>query len=321
MNRDDGGNVGDLVPLGSAFVVTNPIEKLRFTFAFAGIYGGQLNYNNDWAGRTWVTESSLTGLGLSPGIAYPLTDWLSVGGAVNVTWFKLNQQVKASTAVNAPTISFDDGTDWAVNGTFSVLLEPWEHTRVGFNYRSPLEVKLDGDLDNPGPDPVDFDTTIDMAQGFNIGLFHQFNEELGLLFDAGWSDWSTMTFQSFNISRAGFEIPRNFKDTWRIAVGGQYRLEEFILRGGFSYDSSPVNAQDRLPDLPVSEQFRFSAGTNYEAAENITLGLSYTLLWAANNKIDNVRLPGGVVLDGQYDPSFLHFVGFNVGIHFGGEKS
>ena len=81
------------------------------------------------------------------------------------------------------------------------------------------------------------------------------------------------------------------------------------MRGGFSCDSSPVKAKDRLPDLPVSEQFRFSAGVGRDVTDNIRLGMSYTLLWMANNDIDNITLPGGVVLDGKYDPSFLHFVG------------
>jgi long-chain fatty acid transport protein len=317
-----GGSVGTLIPLGSAFIVTELYKDLRFTFAFAGLYGGQLDYNNDWAGRTWVTESSLAGLGLSPGFAYPLTDWLSVGGSVNVTWFKLDYQLKAGNDRDAPTIEFDDGQDWAVNGTFSVLLEPWEHTRIGFNYRSPLEANLEGDLEIPVDITPEFDTKLNFAQGFNIGIFHQFNEDLALLFDAGWSDWSTMKFQAFDVGRIGVEIPRKFHDTWRIALGGQYKiLEEYVLRGGFSYDSSAVKAKHRLPDMPVSEQYRFSAGLNREVTDNITLGLSYTLLWMANNEIDNVKLPGGVTLDGEYDPSFIHFVGFNVGINFGGEKA
>ncbi len=99
-------------------------------------------------------------------------------------------------------------------------------------------------------------------------------------------------------------------------------LEDWLLRGGFSYDSSPVDAEDRLPDVPASEQYRFSAGFQRQAADNIVLGLSYTFLWMANNEIDNVTLPGEtvaggpVILDGEYDPSYLHFFGVSLAVNF-----
>ena len=42
-----------------------------------------------------------------------------------------------------------------------------------------------------------------------------------------------------------------------------------MLRGGFSYDSSPVDAEDRLPDVPAAEAFRFAVGLQKHFAENI----------------------------------------------------
>jgi long-chain fatty acid transport protein len=314
---NSGGQVADFFPVGSAFISTQLYEDLRFGFAFAGLYGGNIEYDNNWAGRNWVTESLLFGIGLSPSLAYPVTDWLSVGAALNATYFNLNYQLRAPVPTE-PIIEFDDADDWAFSGSFGLLLEPCEDTRFGITYRSETNVELDGDVQAPVDLPVKIDTDLDLAQGVNVSAYHRLSPEVAVMADAGWSDWSTFDFQAFSIGQTSFDVPRNFKDTWRIGVGGEYAPnEELIFRSGFSYDSSPVDAEDRLPDAPVSEQLRFSIGVSRNVADNIQMGFGYTLLFAANNDIDQVSLPGGVVLDGRYSPSFIHFFGLSLGVNFG----
>ena len=64
-------------------------------------------------------------------------------------------------------------------------------------------------------------------------------------------------------------LPRNWKDTWHVSVGAQFRpTEEWMLQAGFAYDSSPVDAADRTPDLPVDEQLRFTVGAEYAWARS-----------------------------------------------------
>ena len=79
----------------------------------------------------------------------------------------------------------------------------------------------------------------------------------------------------------------------------------------------------RLPDIPVSENYRFSVGARVPVASNINLGLTYTLMWMGNDmEIDNVLLPdGATVLDGKYDPARIHFLGIHMQIRFGSEAS
>ena len=47
-------------------------------------------------------------------------------------------------------------------------------------------------------------------------------------------------------------IDRNYKDTWHVAVGAQYRMvQPWLLTAGVAYDSSMVDDEDRTPDLPA----------------------------------------------------------------------
>jgi long-chain fatty acid transport protein len=347
---NSGGALGDLAALGAAFVSAQISDTpLRAAFSLSGLYGGNLDYDNDWAGRTLITETSLVGLNLAPGAAYgfPLGDdssgrRFSIGGALNALFLKLNFQRKAqfteTTTFASPTVEVNDAKDWAFAGTLALLYEHSLATRVGLNYRTPASVNLSGDFDSPLP-TAEFDSKFDLAQGLNLGAFHAFTPKLAVLADVGWSDWSTFDYQSVRLaSNNQPPIPRSFHDTWRIGAGVQYSpgAKSFNdpgywrLNGGFSYDSSPVDADDRLPDLPASEQFRFSLGGDLFAAENIRLGLGYTLFWAANNEIDGAQFPGDVnargepvnfvTLSGDYDPSFVHFVGFNIAVNFGGKS-
>ena len=71
----------------------------------------------------------------------------------------------------------------------------------------------------------------------------------------------------------------------------------------------------RLPDMPVGEQFRFSVGVQHDFGEGKVFGIAYTLMYQPMD-VDQVALPGGIVLDGEYDPSMIHFVSFNLGLQF-----
>ncbi|MGQ4808868.1 hypothetical protein NKDENANG_02261 [Candidatus Entotheonellaceae bacterium PAL068K] len=68
----------------------------------------------------------------------------------------------------------------------------------------------------------------------------------------------------------------------------------------------------RLPDLPVGEQYRFSFGVQQDLSEVLTASFSYTLIWSGPGNVDPVPLPpdGAVVLDSDYDPNFIHVLGF-----------
>jgi long-subunit fatty acid transport protein len=115
------------------------------------------------------------------------------------------------------------------------------------------------------------------------------------------------------------EFDRDWDDTWRIAAGLEWHVDEakeWTLRTGFSYDSSPIDDDDRLPDIPVGEQYRFSIGGQRDFGSGKVFSLAYTFLYTPMD-VDNVQLPGAnIVLDGEYDPSWIHFFTASYSIKF-----
>ena len=82
---------------------------------------------------------------------------------------------------------------------------------------------------------------------------------VGLLMgNLGWQDWSE--FGKVGVTMASEDtssltIDRNYKDTWHVAFGAQYRVADpWLLTAGVAYDSSMVDDEDRTPDLPMGKR-------------------------------------------------------------------
>jgi hypothetical protein len=55
-------------------------------------------------------------------------------------------------------------------------------------------------------------------------------------------------------------------------------------------------------------------------AKNITLGIAYTFVYSPDMEVYDTPLPpgGDPILDGDYDPTFFHFVTSSLSFRFGG---
>ena len=42
------------------------------------------------------------------------------------------------------------------------------------------------------------------------------------------------------------------------------RMDRWLLQVGFSYDTSPVDSDDRTPDMPMDRQIRYTTGVQYK---------------------------------------------------------
>lgn len=310
---------GFITPPGmGAYAALKLTDDLRFGFTFNGLLGGALDYGNTWVGRSFITENSLLAINLMPSVAYRVTDWLSFGVGMNAVYSSFDQELR--TTPGNLKVKMDDADGWGFGYTLSTLIEPRKGTRIGIVYRSEIESTLKGDLQNPSALTPNFNLKMTYARGINVSLFHQVNPKLALLADGGWSDWSAFNFQEMSIGPVTISIDRGWIDTWRIGLGMQYQVNKpWMLQAGMSYDSSPVAASKRTPDLPVGQWWRWSIGAQRKLNETMELGFSYTFVWFGEGNVDNVALPpnGAVVLDGRYKQNSAHFLGINFKWKFG----
>ncbi|MCB1688548.1 MAG: outer membrane protein transport protein [Halioglobus sp.] len=283
----DGGNAGEIAPLASmAYINDLDSDKWSAGVFLGGISGAGMKYHDDWVGRYQATEVSLALLALAPSVAYQVTDKWSVGVSAQAVYADL----KLYMAVPRLDPSLEDGRG-NINGNdvkpafaLGTLYELSDVTRFGLAYQSEINIKFDGDFkinipaDNPvgaaiGTRGVSTDTEIDFAQYVRFSVHQDMDERWSVEFTVGWDDWSSLgnVLVSTQDGQAG--IPTKWKDTYHVAWGAQYKLnEDWDLTGGVAYDSNPVNARNRNAQLPVDRQIRYASGARYKLNDSMTIG-------------------------------------------------
>jgi long-chain fatty acid transport protein len=329
----DGGNAGGWVPAAGLYYVHDVNQEWKLGVAAASYFGLGLDYGDNWAGRYYVTKAELLTFGVTPTVAYQVNSWLSIGAGPTFVYGSLEQKAAINNAVAEGDPNFPDGSieaeddDFGFGGIFGVLVEPREGTRFGITCLTEVELEFKdvAKLKNLGPTlsallagvrgtKVDLELTI--PQMLMVSGYHELTPNLAIMANFGWQDWSKfgetqVTVRSTTTTRLTQD--RNFKDTWHVALGGQYRfLEKWLWSVGLAYDSSPVDNNDRTPDAPLDRQIRYATGLQYDWGENITLGAAYEYLDAGKAKIDQQGGPLQGDLKGDYQSNEIHVINANL---------
>jgi long-chain fatty acid transport protein len=109
----------------------------------------------------------------------------------------------------------------------------------------------------------------------------------------------------------------NFKDTWHVALGTQYRLSEpWHLNFGVSYDSEFQSGPTVSPILPGNSTWRFGAGAQNQISKEFSWGIAGEYVYGGSldvNKQSTLSpvLGGRGNLVGSYNNVGTFFVAAN----------
>jgi long-chain fatty acid transport protein len=312
----DGGNAGVAAPVPGVYAVKVLSDDLRLGISLAAPLGGGVDYGDNFVGRYQVIKAQLSGVSISPAIAYKVTDKLSVGVGISSIYTVLDEEI----AVRQPgfcdgKISFDEIDDWSLQGYLGITLQLTDKTMLGFVYRSKAEADLSGGLEfddiqlpilnavTSGLDTIK--VNFDYPELFNVG------PHLKIFMDLDYENWSQFGNQIVAVSGADNvaiqAVDRNFEDTWHVGAGLWYDFGNNVVGTGVSYDSSPVDDRYRTADLPVDEQFRIAAayGRKGPGGLGYAVGLEYAYL--GEGKMDQTAQ--GVRFKGEFDTNYVLFAG------------
>ncbi len=89
------------------------------------------------------------------------------------------------------------------------------------------------------------------------------------------------------------EIPLQFRDTWFLAGGLHYHLNEaWTLQTGVRYDSSALRDADRTTAFPIDRQISVGVGALHHYSEKLRIGLSFQWTSLGNASVQNDRVHG-----------------------------
>ena len=319
---DDGGNAGIPTAVPGFFYVHKHSDRLRLGLSLAGTMGGGFDYGNGFAGRYSTIQAQLGAVGLSPSLAYRVSERISVGAGVSILYTLFEQQIAINPAV-VPTVNGDDGR-LKIEDADDVGYQPYFSINYQFNdalllsavYRAEMDVELSGDVSVNnvalpiGTDKVDIDWK--NPQWLEAGLRYRYTDRDTLFFNAGWQDWSAFSENQLAFSGGVLnpvaQLDRNFKDTWHAGVAYAHQTARgSIYSIGFSYDSSPVDDEDRTFDLPMEELFKLSGSYSWETNKNLGYSLGATLYLVGDAPIDQTSQ--GVRVKGEFDTNAILFLG------------
>lgn len=156
--------------------------------------------------------------------------------------------------------------------------------------------------------------------------YHELNDRLAVMGDFGWdnrSQFGQVDVSVVSATTTSLTTTSKFNDTYHVGIGTPYRVNpEWLLKGGFAYDSSMVSGANRSIALPVGATYKFGLGANWLMSPKVKLGFSYELAYNGNMSIAQNRGPLAGQINGNFNNAMTHFFAFTMnwgsqGVTFG----
>jgi long-chain fatty acid transport protein len=328
-NGDNGGgNAGYFSPVPTLNYVHSLSPDLKLGLGVGSYFGLGLNYSNEWAGKYYVQNASITTLAFNPTIGYKIAPWLSIGGGVSVVEGKLSERVAVNTLLEPGDGRLKyDASDVGFGYNLGVLFELSPQTRVGVTYVSQVDLEFKDDLRFKNLGPVlegalnatgllNAQLKIDMTipAQLSVGAYQALTDKLALVGTVNWQNWSKFGQPEIALADSNTVTANlDYKDTYHAGIGAYYRVAEpWLLMVGFGYDTSPTSSSsERSPVLPLGATFTYSAGVQYDWNKDFSVGAAYALIDAGSAKVNRSGGPLKGDLEGEYDTNFIHAVNLN----------
>ena len=328
---------------GGAFFSYSVSPDLKLGFAFAGNFGGVVEYDTNWVGRYYVQQTKLVGLSFVPAIAYKATDKLSLGASVNIMYGLYKNQVainipdalrpgivvRSQRAAGDAQLTLED-TTWGAGLNLGLLYEIDARTRLGLtwssqidlNFSAPAEFSSLGNLgttlQNAGLLNSTLNVGINVPQQVMGSVFAQVNDRWAVLGSIGWQQWSKFGQVQLGITDTSnptsLTANLNYKDTWHFAAGAQYRLSDpWLLNFGIAYDTG-FQSGNVSPLLPTNAAWRFGVGGEHRARKDFYWGVAAEYLYGGTLDVNlqsaaPVSAGGRGNVVGSYNNTGILFLG------------
>ena len=255
-------------------------------------YGLGIEYANDFKGRYDTREARLRVIDLSGVAGLQLTDTLSVGAGINVqrTDARLEVAIPVSGMTSDPA-NIVRGNSYAVGGNVGLHFKPNNAWQLGLTYRSAITHKVEGNAQAEAPisSTSPMSVKLHLPDSIAASVAWQATEQLTLLAEAKWVNWSRLKNLTFHFTDPTFALgstsvkPDDYRDAYSLAIGGDYRLSpEWTVRAGYQYEQTPTINANRSTDVPDANRHWFAVGTSWTFQPGWGLDMSYARLQFEN---------------------------------------
>ena len=317
LGSNAGGNPVGWFPGGGMFYSQSVSPDIKVGVALTGNFGLAVKYDAGWVGRYRAQEGTLIGVSILPSAAWRVNEKLSVGASLNAMYGKLKNEVAVNNIIGPDgSLSLDDKA-WGLGANVGLLYEIDSGTRFGITYNSPVKLNFAAQpqwsglgtgiralLASRGLLDASVDLGVTVPQGVNASFYREIDPNWAILGSVGWQQWSKFGEVNVGIDSnnpIGLTTSLNFKDTWHLAAGAQYKWSDaWLLNAGIAYDSGFQDNNSISLALPANAAWRFGVGGQKEESKTFNWGWSFEYLYGGNL---HTNITGGlpVALGGRGD--------------------
>ena len=299
LGSNNGGNPVGWFPGGGMFYSQTVSPEIKIGLAITGNFGSAVKYDAGWVGRYRAQEGTLLGVSILPTAAWRVNENLSLGASLNAMYGKFENKVAVNNIIGLDgSLSLDDNT-WGFGANVGLLYEMGPGTRFGITYNSPVNLNFRATTQWDGLAPgirallasrglldANVDLGVTVPQGVNASFYHEMDPRWALLGSVGWQQWSRFGRVDVGVDSnnpIGLTTSLNFKDTWHVAGGAQYKLSDaWRLNGGIAYDSGFQDNNSVALALPANAAWRFGIGGQKEESRTFNWGWSFEYLYGGS---------------------------------------
>ena len=309
----EGGDAGGWNYIPNGYVSWGLAKDFYAGIGVSAPFGLATEYDSNWMGRYQAIKFKIETINVNPSLAYRVNEMISLG--FGVSWQKMKAEYVRQGHPTFGQVSLNaDDNAWGWNAGALFQLAP--ATRLGVSYRSAVKHTLGGDLSGNAvlglPQPASADIKLpDMAI---VSFMQGMGNSWELLGDISWTGWSSVDkidVMKTNTGALAQTLNADFKDTWRVALGANYRVSEaWKLKFGLAYDQTPVpDAEHRMVSLPDSDRTAVATGVQWKPTKTSALdfGVEYLFMKATdiNNNQDSPPTLARGLVKGDYSNNAL----------------
>lgn len=338
LSGGNGGDMGDHNRLGAGqtpiLSMALPLNKRTVVgVAIETPFGLTTTFNGNSVLRYQAQYTSIAVNNINPNVGFKVNDHFSIGFGLDIAQAsaKLSNQIDygavcyqqlgplTCNGMGLSPQSHDGffqvtGSDWGYGWNAGIAWHNNSGTTVGLSYRSRLFFNVTGTADYKNAPAIfqaagAFKNTgvnahLSLPDTIDLSVSQKLNDAWTLSGTARYVRWSTfhdLTLQYANPNQPNSVQLYNYRNTWYVALGADWRLNRsWTLHGGIAYDQSPVRDQYREPRLPDSNRRWASIGATWHLSPKDSISVGWAHLFMSNHIPMNHTGPSGSTVVGQW---------------------
>jgi len=271
-----------------------PTQPWKFGLGIYTPFGSNVQWQDGWAGRYMVTSTTLRTIHIQPTFSYQIKDRVGIGAGFVYSRgsVALTRDLPITLASGLDAEARLSGAAGGYGFNAGIVVRVTKQFDVGFAYKSAIKYNASNGkarftvpqaLRDSFPD-TGISTTLNTPWQMDAGITYRPEPKLAISLDVNYVGWSVydevvIDFEQNTSVLSDITLPRNFKNSFTIRLGGSYDIDStFTIRAGTYLDLNPVQNGFVSPETPDSDRFGITLGGTMRSSERFELDVSVTYL-------------------------------------------